>query len=107
MTDLHKNFTPDQRKKILDEAFSDKVRLTCGKHDYVASNLSAPTSEGCKDCWLAFYMHHIASTPAHLRQEKLDQLEQLIRHMVEAALDGTLATLQLDSHPTIQIEKGN
>jgi hypothetical protein len=83
-------------EKVLSEIRSDKVTLTCGKHNYVAAKRRAnatvaipPVPNGCKDCWMVYYVTDLALTPPGKRQERLDELEEVIHHAVEFEQKGT------------------
>lgn len=75
---------------ILDELASDKITLICSKHNYVPTKKRAvgsvaipPNTRGCKDCWFAYYVADMALTPPSKRQERLDELESVIKHAIE------------------------
>jgi hypothetical protein len=77
-------------EKVLSEIQSDKVTLTCGKHNYVAARKRAnatvaipPNTHGCKDCWMVYYVTDLALTPPGKRQERVDELEEVIHHAIE------------------------
>src|ERR1700693_4993871 len=76
------SFNKTQIDKILSENDSERVQLLCPKHNYVGSKLP-PTSHGCKFCWEAYYCFDLASTPPHMRQARLDELEHVIRSVVK------------------------
>lgn len=63
-----------------------------------------PKSSGCKECWLAYYIYDIASTPPSLRKERLDELESVIRHTAEYAAKGKWDFVP-DMNPTIDYHK--
>lgn len=76
--------------RVLNEIGSDKVTLTCGKHNYVAARRRAnatlavpPETRGCADCWKVYYITDLALTEPGKRQERLDELEQVIHHAIE------------------------
>ena len=76
--------------KILDEINSDKVLLTCGRHNYVAAKRRGnatvaipPVPNGCAQCWKVFYITDLALTPPGKRQERVDELESVIHHAIE------------------------
>lgn len=75
---------------ILDEIGSDQVHLICGRHQYTAARKRAngtvaipPNTRGCKDCWKVYYITDMALTEPSKRQERLDELEQVIHHAIE------------------------
>src|SRR5438105_1550167 len=77
-------------KTVLDEIDSDKVQLVCGRHNYTAARRRAnatlaipPNTTGCKDCWLVYYATDLALTPPSKRQERLDELTEVIQHAIE------------------------
>jgi hypothetical protein len=77
-------------KDVLGEIASDKVLLICGHHNYTATRKRAngtvcvpPETRGCAMCWKVYYVSDLALTPPSKRQERLDELEEVIRHAVE------------------------
>ena len=93
-----------QVEKILGEVMDkDKTLLSCQKHRYIASN-TPPMPVGCKDCWLAYYWYMIATTPPHLREERLGQLERALTDAVAMAERGEF-DFEPMAHPEIVTEK--
>lgn len=77
-------------RDVLGEIASEKIVLICGKHNYVAARKRAngvvavpPETHGCPECWNCYYTTDLALTPPGKRQERLDELEQVVRHLVE------------------------
>lgn len=75
---------------MLDEVASERVTLICGKHNYTPTKKRAhatlaipPNTRGCKECWMAYYVADLALTPPSKRQERLDELEEVIHHAIE------------------------
>jgi hypothetical protein len=88
--------TPQEFSKILSEIASDRLTLICGKHNYVAARKRAnatmaipPMPNGCKLCWENYYITDLALTPPAKRQERLDELEEVIHHAIEFEKKGT------------------
>lgn len=100
MTSYTDKQVADLLKDVLDK---DKVLLTCAKHFYLGSS-TPPDSHGCKNCWEAYYWYMIATTPPHLRQERLAMLESAVMHAVESVERGEF-DLELQDRPTVTIEK--
>lgn len=99
-------FSEHELGRLLAERDSERVLLKCSKHDYTASKIPPKTS-GCKFCWEAYYVFDIASTPPHLRQERLDELEAVIRHTAEYAKTGKFGKdfeLYEPGDPRFQVE---
>lgn len=97
-------FSEAEASKILAESFDrTKVLLHCEPHRYVGSS-TPPASKGCKNCWEAWYWYMLATTPPHLRQERLEQLEAAVHYAVEAVEAGTW-DLQLYDRPQIKTER--
>ena len=65
----------------------EKVLLHCGDHNYVASD-TPPPPRGCVNCWKAYWWFKIASTPPHLRQERLEQAMKMVRDANQAVEGG-------------------
>lgn len=92
-------YTTSQQAKILDEALSPKVTLQCDRHPYQL----APYGQ-CPNCNMARLVQEFADIPPHLRQERLDQLEQAMYHMAEKIEQGKW-DVSIYEHPEIEIEK--
>jgi hypothetical protein len=75
-------------KAVLSENESERVNVVCPKHNYVGNKIP-PTPNGCKHCWMAYYVWDLATTPPSKRQERLDELESIIKHAVEFEQKGT------------------
>jgi len=93
-------FTQPQIDKILAENDSERVQLLCPKHNYVGSKLP-PSTHGCKFCWQAYYTFDLASTPPHMRQSRLDELEHVIRSVVGMVETGKFDFVP-DSRPEVK-----
>jgi hypothetical protein len=97
-------FSQHELGKLLSEKDSERVDLRCGRHNYLASKVP-PETRGCHDCWMAYYVWDIATTPPHLRQERLDELESIIHHCVEYEQKGQFKDeLYLPSDARFQVE---
>jgi hypothetical protein len=81
-----------------------KVLLHCGVHSYVGSD-TPPPPRGCKNCWEAYWWYKIASTPPHLRQERLEQAMKMVRDANQAVEAGKFDFLVDDRYPTATVEK--
>jgi len=103
-------------EQILDEVKSGSVLLTCGKHRYVATrrtkngatvvmppNPDGP-SKGCKMCWEAYYVSDLCLTLPNKRQERLEELDEVIHHLVEYVQQGRFDFVP-DLNPTIQYHR--
>jgi hypothetical protein len=78
-----KKYSPKEMEDILSDVLDpSKVQLVCGKHNYIAGE-QPPPPVGCKMCWQAYWLHKIASTPPHLRQQRLDEAYVMLRHANE------------------------
>src|SRR5579859_288125 len=75
-------YTDEQLDAIVREVDSGKLYVTCGKHHYHGGKLPPKTS-GCAQCWQAYYLWDYATTPPHLRQARLEELESIIHHAIE------------------------
>jgi hypothetical protein len=89
------NPTLKAQRDILGEIASEKVMLVCGKHNYTATRKRVngtvcvpPNTRGCKECWKVYYFSDLALTPPNKRQERLDELEEVIHHAVEYETKG-------------------
>lgn len=99
------NYTPEEIRGILKERPLDneRVQLVCGRHGYLAKDI--PPKPGCVDCWKVWYWKMFADTPPHLRMERLEQLERLLRQACSEASQGRF-DVELFAHPEFTIEHG-
>jgi hypothetical protein len=106
----------NQLEHTLSEIRSGSVLLTCGKHQYMAArktkngalvvippNPDSP-SRGCKFCWEAYYVTDLCLTAPGKRQERLDELEEVIHHLVESIRSGKFDFVP-DVNPTVQYHR--
>lgn len=99
------NFTNEQRDKMLKELNSPTVHLCCEDHGFYPGKVtSLPMQFNCKYCTLAQFYYEFAKTPPHMRQQRLDELESLVHHMVEDLERGNFDISVFD-HPQVTIEK--
>lgn len=92
--------------KYLEEVLDpNKVMPMCGKHGYTPDKNMPPKTMGCKECWFAYFLHDIATTPSNLRMQRLEELEEVIHHLAEAQDSGNW-DFKLFKHPQISVEKG-
>ena len=101
---------------VLEEIASEKRILICGKHNYVAARrtkngglVAIPpnpdgNSKGCKLCWECYYTTDLALTPPAKRQERLDELEEVIHHAIEFERAGKFDFVP-DTNPTIKYHR--
>ena len=95
-----------QADALLSEVMSkDRILLMCEKHQYVASE-TPPEPQGCKDCWQAYWWQKIASTPPHLRRERLDEAFRMLTEANRLAEKGEFDFI-VNEHPEILIEKSD
>lgn len=98
--------TPKERDSYLLEALDPrKISIFCGLHDYHGpskTNKEIKPFKNCSRCWFVFYLHDIASTPPHLRAERLSELEEVINHATELADKGKF-DFEPYRHPKIEI----
>jgi hypothetical protein len=97
--------------RILSENASERTQLVCGKHGYMPLKKRAngtvaipPNTRGCKECWLAYYAADLALTPPGKRQERLDELEEVIHHAIEYEQRGRF-DFEADPNPTIKYHR--
>lgn len=98
-------YSEQEKRRFLEQALSPKTAIICGTHFYNPGGPKMPT-EGCPDCWFAFFIHQLAKLPPHLRQEKLDELEMVVRTACETDAKGNF-DFKPYKHPKVVIEKGN
>ncbi len=98
------NYTPEEIRAILRERPLDnpRVQLVCRRHGYLAKDV--PPKPGCVDCWKVWYWYMFANTPPHLRLERLEQLEKLLRAANADAAAGKF-DVELFAHPEFHVEK--
>lgn len=105
-------YSETEKQKFLEDLLDpDKVQVYCKDHMYFGpikiggiGSHSARPGKGCAKCWFVYYLVDLARTPANQRQERLDELEEVIHHVVEAVENGTWDFEPLE-HAEIQIEK--
>ena len=103
-------------EQILSEVKSGAVLLTCGRHRYVAArktrngglvaippNPDGP-SKGCKYCHECYYVTDLCLTPPGKRQERLDELDEVIHHLVEMVQKNKFDFVP-DLNPTVRYYK--
>ena len=96
-----KKYSEAEIKKIVAETSDpNKVTLVCDQHFYIGYG---PPVIDCPKCWMVYYMLLIAKTPAHLRGERLEQLESVVNHMAEDEDRGE--GIKLFRHPEVKVEK--
>lgn len=88
-------YSKSEQERLMQDVFEpERVMLVCGKHQYAAGGFKSPIL-GCKDCLTAFYTHLVGSVPPHLRQQRLEELEGIIYHMVEGLAHGEIPFIPL------------
>lgn len=110
---LFTKYSDSEAQQLMADAFDDtKVQLYCGLHKYYGP-VKNPTGgmhkigtphAGCARCWFVYYFHDIASTPPHLRQERLDELEEVVHKTVEA-VNRDEFDFKVSRRPEVSIEK--
>ena len=99
-----KHYSEAERAKLLEDYFDpEKLVLICSQHGYVGGSNKMPKA-GCVECSTVFWRHWAAKQPPHKRTEALEQMQELVRKLVENKHE--LKDITLDPHPTISIEKG-
>lgn len=95
----------DQEQVIREALDTEKIQLVCKKHNYLGGKMPPKTS-GCKDCWYAFYVWDLATTPPSQRQQRLDELEEVIHHAIEYEQKGQFTDFKLfePGDPRLKIE---
>ena len=79
-----KKYTQAEMERLFSDVMDPtKVQVVCKAHMYIGKE-APPNARGCKDCWQAWWTYKIATTPAHLRQERLDSAYVMLRHANEA-----------------------
>lgn len=85
--------TEQQKNQYLAEIFDEKrVNLWCSKHNYLGPVKGRPEvkpASRCADCWKIWFIHELATTPADQRAKKLDEIEEVLRDMVQMVEAGT------------------
>jgi len=79
-----------------------KVVLRCSKHPKFDG--SGQPTQGCKDCWLLWFVLVLRKVPPERRAEKIEELLMVVRHMIEEVKAGRFDYQPLP-HPVIHIEK--
>ena len=98
------SWTTQEVEKVLGEVLDkNKIQLICELHHYLGSS-TPPQPIGCKHCWEAYYWHMIASTPPHLRAERLDQLSKSVQDACRMADRGEF-DFEPFARPEITVQK--
>jgi hypothetical protein len=99
--------TDKQKEEMLAEVFdTQKINVKCGRHLYFGPVKGKPEivpEMGCSDCWKVFFICEMASTPPDERRQKLDEIEEVLNHMVEMIIAGTW-DLKLYPHAKVEFE---
>jgi hypothetical protein len=63
----------------------------CPKHMYFGPSKVADTKpkQGCSECWLVYFLHDIASVPPSQREQRLEELTEVIHKLNEHVEKGT------------------
>jgi hypothetical protein len=108
-----KKYSEAEAEKILADAFDPvKVQVYCAEHAYFGPlknrlggmNKVVQPHSGCARCWFVWLFHDLASTPASQRQARLDEMEEVIHHVVEA-VERDEFDFKIANRPEISIEK--
>lgn len=98
--------TPQEQQAYIEQALDpNKISAYCGEHSYHGpskTNRDIKPFKNCARCWFVFYLHDMASTPPHLRAERLAELEEVIHHATELADKGKF-DFEPYLHPKIEI----
>ena len=105
-----RNISQTDLEAVLKENDSERATLVCSKHNYTGNRIP-PQTQGCKDCWFTYYVWDIATTPPSKRQERLEELESVVRHAIEFEQKGQFGKdLELydtsDERFKVKIERG-
>ena len=81
-----------QQEEMVTEAFDPKrVTLFCGQHNYFGPVKGSPDlkpGKNCPKCWQIFFIHELSQCPPDKRGEKLDEIEEVLHHVVELVEQG-------------------
>ena len=98
------NLTSKQQDAWLDELTGQEVTtVACERHMYMGAG--EPT-RGCADCWFVYYMHLLAKTPPHMRQQRLVELQGIVHRAAELDSKGKF-DFQPFPYPIIKTSKEN
>ena len=103
-----KRYSEKEMADILTDALDpNRTQVVCKRHSYVGAELP-PAPIGCADCWQAYWMHKIASTPPHLRQQRLEEAYRAVYDAVKShergefdfdVLDHAITEIHKDAEP--------
>ncbi len=103
IADGKSEYSKAQADALLSEVMDkNRVLLACKRHSYVASE-TPPKPTGCVDCAKAYWWHKIASTPPHLRRERVEEAIRVIRAAVESYERGEF-DFEVSERPIISTE---
>lgn len=85
-------YTRTEQEKLVAEAFDgQRVQFWCAKHNYFGPVKGKPEvvpGLSCPNCWKIFYIYEMMSTPPDKRREKLEEIEEVLHHVVESVEAG-------------------
>ena len=93
-----------QADLTVSDVTTGKQMLGCKKHKYVG-NPQPPSTQGCANCWMAFFGYDLFIATAKNKQyERMQELEQAIRHVTELSAKGKF-DFKPFRHPKIRVDK--
>jgi hypothetical protein len=95
-----KNMSAPQLQRLMDELDSEKVLLFCGKHNYAAKLLKAPSNQNCQECWQAYITCIVAVQAPHERLKFMEALQEFAHEVVQNP-----GEYKPYLHPEVTIEK--
>lgn len=101
-------YSPEKLSRLLEEVRGGKVLINCAKHNYVGGKIPPnPDKATCPKCWEAYYVWDYAMQLPWKRQERLEELDEVVHHAVEFAQKGTFGNdleLYEPGDPRFQID---
>jgi hypothetical protein len=104
------NLSKEETSRILGSAKHAREEIYCAEHQFFPGkptfglkNDNQPAL-GCKSCSMARLMYDFATTPPHLRAERVAQLESLVPKLVKEVERLGKIDFEFYEHPQIQIE---
>jgi hypothetical protein len=102
---MAKPLDPRLQAQLDDVLDPEKVQVYCKDHMYFGpspNNKKLKPHLGCQKCWFVYYLHDLATTPPDKRYERLQELSQVVHHVVEAVETGTFDFTPFE-RPTFEI----
>jgi hypothetical protein len=98
----------DKDKALLtNEMFDPRgMMVCCATHQYYGPTklVKSHPATGCKQCWMVYFLHDLASVPPSERAQRFDEIEEVVRNLNQMVESGKWDYKPF-ARPDIKIEK--